>query len=1247
MRILIDLQACQSTGSRHRGIGRYSLALARAMAKNAGQHDLHLMLSGSFADTIQPLRQEFADLLPQDRIHVWQVPAPVAELDVGNRWRIRAGELVREQALAELRPDIVHVSSLFEGLDDDALTSIGQSGEHMPTAVTLYDLIPLINANPYLENSQVRSWYYRKVQALKRADLLLAISESSRQEGINWLDLPAERVVNMSSAVDERFCVQVYPDSLLQALRQRYHLLRPFVMYTGGIDLRKNIEALICSFAALPGALRQQYQLAIVCSVQAHDRERLLKLAQQSGLAKDDVVLTGFVPDEDLPLLYYACALFVFPSWHEGFGLPALEAMACGAPVIAANTSSLPEVVGRADALFDPRSEAAITAKLHQGLSDEAYRSSLRAHGVQQAKKFSWDASAKVAMAAFEDCDQRRKTDVKQQSMTVMPLRKPRLAFFSPLPPAQSGIADYSAELLPELDRYYEIELIVNQAEVNDTWLTANFPVRDLAWFEAHAQCFDRIVYNVGNSPFHAHMFDLMTRYPGIVVLHDFYLSNIASHMEYLGQRPRGWAQALYESHGFSALREHAQTKDVHQIIWKYPCNFPVVDQALGVIVHSKYSIQLAQHWLGASVAQTWHRIPHLRCLPIGIQRNAARQALGVADDDFLLCAFGMLGPTKLNHQLLRVWLASPLAQDPRCHLVFVGQNDGGSYGAELLRAIKDSGLRRRIQITGFADAALFSNYLQAADLGVQLRTMARGETSGTVLDCMAHGMATIVNSNGTMAELPDDALVKLFDQFNDVELSLAIVTLWESAEQRSRLGAAARAYIRDQHAPADVGREYALAIEDFIQNASGSKQRRLLQNIARIDTPSVPEEADLCAISASISANRQQCGQKRLLVDVTVLAQVDPKSGIQRVVRAMLSELIAAAPDGFRVEPVVVCPQGLRYARAFTCKLFDFPALAAGDELVEVQNGDIFLGLDLSCEAVVRCKSLFSQLRRKGVLIYFVIYDILPMLKPAYFQQDLVAIFGQWLNTLVEVGDGVLCISRAVADELNTWLGANPVVRQGKFVIGSFHLGADIEASLPTNCGGELPANLQAALKKMPSLLMVGTLEPRKGHLQSLNAVEQLWAAGVEVCLVIVGGQGWKTEVLAERLRSHPEQGRRLFWMERCSDEILGKLYRESSGMLMSSEGEGFGLPLIEAARHQLPIIARDLPVFREIAGEHAYYFQGTRVEELCQALQQWLKMFADGQAAASDQIKWLTWEQSAKQLSQLLLQQNWDYQL
>jgi glycosyltransferase involved in cell wall biosynthesis len=1242
MRILIDLQACQSTGSRDRGIGRYSLALAQAMARHAGQHELSLMLSGAFPETVIPLRQHFASLVPPERIKVWHAPGPVAENIEGSSWRRRAGEMAREQALAELRPDFVHVASLFEGLTDDALTSLGSTGEPLPTAVTLYDLIPLANAKQYLASPLVRDWYYRKALALKNADLLLAISESSRREGIDWLQLPAERVVNISSAVDHRFQVRQYDPAVMQELRGRYGLTRPFVMYTGGIDLRKNIDALIRSYAALPAPLRMQYQLAIVCSVQQPERERLQEIAQRAGMAKDELVLTGFVLDEALPMLYNDCALFVFPSWHEGFGLPALEAMACGAPVIASNTSSLPEVMGRGDALFDPHSEAAITAKMHEALTNAGFRASLRAHGLEQAKKFSWDASGKRALTAFEEAYERRNTHALVACNTA-PARKPRLAFVSPLPPERCGIADYSAELLPELARYYDIELIVDQKEVSDPWLRANFPVRDWKWFDTNADRYDRIVYHFGNSPFHAHMFGLLARHPGTVVLHDFFLSHIASHLEFIGLAPHGWAQALYESHGYKALLDNVQAASENEIVWKYPCNIAVLRQAAGIIVHSKYSLELAQRWYGAAAAEAWQVISLIRKMPATSNRAAAREQLGLSDDDFLVCSFGLLGPSKLNHRLLDAWHASPLAQDVRCRLVFVGENNAAEYSDRIVKAIKSSPWSDRISVTGFAAPELFRTYLAAADVAVQLRTMTRGETSAAVLDCMAHGVATIVNDHGAMADLPGDVLVKLPDQFADAELAERLRALRADTDYRRTLGQRGTEYIRTHHAPARVGEDYFHAIEGFVRELPANRRRRMYESVAAIDSLTPPSDADLVALAQCVSMNCRTPGQKQLLVDVTTVAQVDAKSGIQRVVRGIVSALVAAPPQGYRIEPVIVTEYGLRYARRFTCGLLGLPAPAVGDELVEAGPDDVFVGLDLNCNPVVMYRNALAGLRINGVKVIFVVYDLLPVLRANCFPEELANIFGKWLATISEVADGAVCISRSVADELLQWMQTQRPERQGPFRVGYFHLGADIEASLPTAGDmSSLSATLDAIGRK-PSFLMVGTLEPRKGHAQALDAFERLWAQGVEACLLIVGGAGWKTGALAERIHAHSEYGRRLFWIEKASDEVLERLYRSATALLMASEGEGFGLPLIEAARHDMPIVARELPVFREIAGEHAFYFSGMTGEDLASALRQWLALREQGTTPASTGMPWLTWAQSAGQLCDAVLRERW----
>ena len=172
MRIVIDLQACQSA-SRQRGIGRHSFELARAIAAAPGPHEVWLALNAAFPASIAPLRHAFSDLVGKERIAVFATPTPAASLDPVNGWRSRVGEPIRETFLHALRPDIVHVASLFEGLVDDAVASVGTIHSSHATATTLYDLIPLASGEGLPTAASV-DWYQRKLASLKRSDLLLA-----------------------------------------------------------------------------------------------------------------------------------------------------------------------------------------------------------------------------------------------------------------------------------------------------------------------------------------------------------------------------------------------------------------------------------------------------------------------------------------------------------------------------------------------------------------------------------------------------------------------------------------------------------------------------------------------------------------------------------------------------------------------------------------------------------------------------------------------------------------------------------------------------------------------------------------------------------------------------------------------------------------------------------------------------------------------------------------------------------------
>ena len=320
MRILIDLQAAQA-GSRNRGIGRYALSLALGIARNRGAHEVFIALSDLFPQTIAPLRAVLHGVLPKENIRVWSAQARGAASDPFNAARRSRSEALREAFFASLRPDMVVVTSLFEDLGNDCIVSVNKYATST-TAVVLYDLIPLIYEETYLERPEIASWYKDKLEQLKRTELLLAISGSARREAIDLLEFDPVRVVNVSAAADPQFQPRPVSQEDMNQLRDCYGLKRRFVMYTGGIDWRKNIDGLIRAYARLPEKLRQEHQLTIVCSIRPEDRATFERIGAEAGLAPDELVMTGYVPDNDLVTLYNACTLFVMPSLHEGFGLP-------------------------------------------------------------------------------------------------------------------------------------------------------------------------------------------------------------------------------------------------------------------------------------------------------------------------------------------------------------------------------------------------------------------------------------------------------------------------------------------------------------------------------------------------------------------------------------------------------------------------------------------------------------------------------------------------------------------------------------------------------------------------------------------------------------------------------------------------------------------------------------------------------------------------------------------------------------
>ncbi len=199
--------------------------------------------------------------------------------------------------------------------------------------------------------------------------------------------------------------------------------------------------------------------------------------------------------------------------------------------------------------------------------------------------------------------------------------------------------------------------------------------------------------------------------------------------------------------------------------------------------------------------------------------------------------------------------------------------------------------------------------------------------------------------------------------------------------------------------------------------------------------------------------------------------------------------------------------------------------------------------------------------------------------------------------------------------------------------------MGADIENSAPTLGLPSDAEGLFSVAKQRVSFLMVGTIEPRKGHAQALEAFKLVRSRGHEINLIIVGHEGWQTASTVAQLRSDPDAGKFLFWLDDASDEYLEQIYKHSDCLIAASEGEGFGLPLIEASKHEVAILARDIPVFREVAGPHAAYFSGSEPQDLAEVMVKWLEDYSSGRHTPSSGLRWSTWAECATKMARALL--------
>lgn len=269
-----------------------------------------------------------------------------------------------------------------------------------PIVITIHDLAYMIYPEKFVRTYR---WYLRWLVPLsvRVADKIITVSQSSKNDVVRLLKVPADKVEVIYNGTDESFRVVEDP-AVLDACRRKHKLPEEFIMYLGTLEPRKNIVGLIKAFHEFRRSQDHANPKLVIAGAKGWMYSDIFNLVSSCGL-QDDVIFLGYVDDEDIPLLYNCARIFVYPSFYEGFGLPVLEAMACGVPVITSNTSSLPEIVGDAGIMVDPNDNAGLAAAMGRLWRDEVLRRKMITRGLARASTFSWDKTAQRTLALYRN----------------------------------------------------------------------------------------------------------------------------------------------------------------------------------------------------------------------------------------------------------------------------------------------------------------------------------------------------------------------------------------------------------------------------------------------------------------------------------------------------------------------------------------------------------------------------------------------------------------------------------------------------------------------------------------------------------------------------------------------------------------------------------------------------------------------------------------------------------------------------
>jgi glycosyltransferase involved in cell wall biosynthesis len=706
----------------------------------------------------------------------------------------------------------------------------------------LYDLAPALVPDRFLQRPESAGRYRRALLALPRYDLLLTASEATRQDCLQSFEIDGNRVVAIGPACDDVFspCDRRRPPTVQeQGMLKSVGIQGTFALCLAGDGEDRSLAVWTAAVERLVNGLSgpsdSGRQFVIACRL---PERRLSDWRGQFGLrGLADRLLIVDVASTDLRrVLYQRCELIVDASPHEGSGLAVLHALQCGAAAIVDGRSPHLQLAGEAALPADVDQPVGLATTLARLLGDEPLLNSLRRQAPDAARRFQMESAATRAMEALVDATERAKAALASASPgrrlgSVLPgtcagRHRPPLAFFSPLLPLRSGIADYSQRLLAVLKQHFCIDLYHDHDYLPELSVSScDFACRDHRLFDRFQRATDYagIVYQMANTPMCAYLYEILLRHPGVVVLHDYALPEFHFGYSFRPGVPADFiareidlqSPELAEQYRASIDAWRAEPGGIAQACLRRGLTFNrrVLEAAAVIVVHDRSGAdQIARNYP--------HLFPRVRVIPHGAdvcsvpdwQKPALRERYGFKRDEIILSCFGFLNGAKYHSEVIEA--VARLTRDfPSVRLIFAGSDV--NEGREQARAA-ELGLGDRVRFFGHASMETFLDLVSITDLAMNLRQPpTRGETSGALLTLLSAGVPTIVTDVDTFASYPDAVVQKIGPlSLGDRSLEEAIRRLLGQPGRRADLGRAAVRYVAETHGWQRVASLYADAID-------------------------------------------------------------------------------------------------------------------------------------------------------------------------------------------------------------------------------------------------------------------------------------------------------------------------------------------------------------------------------------------------------------------------------------------------